>query len=103
MKNLIVLIIAVAAYFSTFAQKDQTKEPVNKTDSAQQVMYTCSMHPEIVSNKPGACSKCGMALTQVKTYACSMHPEITSNKKGKCSKCGMDLTEVKPSPQTKKS
>ena len=24
--------------------------------------YTCPMHPEIVSDKPGACPKCGMAL-----------------------------------------
>ncbi|MDP8257809.1 MAG: heavy metal-binding domain-containing protein [Candidatus Aadella gelida] len=24
--------------------------------------YTCSMHPEIVSDKPGDCPKCGMTL-----------------------------------------
>lgn len=24
--------------------------------------YTCSMHPEVVSDKPGNCPKCGMAL-----------------------------------------
>jgi hypothetical protein len=24
--------------------------------------YTCSMHPEVVSDKPGKCSKCGMKL-----------------------------------------
>jgi Cu+-exporting ATPase len=27
--------------------------------------YTCPMHPEIVSDKPGACPKCGMALEPV--------------------------------------
>lgn len=26
-------------------------------------------------------------------YACSMHPEVTSDKPGKCSKCGMTLTK----------
>src|SRR5947207_11935829 len=24
--------------------------------------YTCPMHPEVVSDRPGACPKCGMAL-----------------------------------------
>jgi hypothetical protein len=39
-------------------KKDSTA--VNK-DSIQ---YTCSMHPEVVSNKPGTCPKCGMDLTE---------------------------------------
>jgi hypothetical protein len=26
-------------------------------------------------------------------YYCTMHPEITSEKPGTCSKCGMDLAE----------
>lgn len=25
-------------------------------------VFTCSMHPEVVSNAPGACPKCGMTL-----------------------------------------
>ncbi|MCI0330990.1 MAG: hypothetical protein L0196_08630 [candidate division Zixibacteria bacterium] len=29
------------------------------------------------------------------TYYCTMHPEVTSDKPGKCSKCGMDLIEKK--------
>lgn len=28
-------------------------------------------------------------------YTCSMHPEVTSNKPGECPKCGMDLIEKK--------
>lgn len=32
------------------------------------------------------------AAPEVKTiYKCPMHPEITSDQPGKCSKCGMDL------------
>lgn len=29
---------------------------------ADSAVYTCSMHPEITSNKPGKCPKCGMDL-----------------------------------------
>lgn len=27
----------------------------------------------------------------MKTYTCSMHPEVKSDKPGKCPKCGMEL------------
>ncbi|WP_436536541.1 heavy metal-binding domain-containing protein [Klebsiella pneumoniae] len=29
----------------------------------------------------------------MKIYSCPMHSDVTSNKPGKCSKCGMDLKE----------
>ncbi len=29
----------------------------------------------------------------MKTYSCSMHPEVKSDKPGKCPKCGMELTQ----------
>jgi Cu+-exporting ATPase len=60
--------------------------------------YTCPMHPEIRSDKPGPCPKCGMALEPVagapavKTeYVCPMHPEIVRSKPGSCPICGMAL------------
>ena len=69
-------------------------------------IYTCSMHPEVKSGKPGKCPTCGMALEKktmkmtgtnnqkmegMKSYTCSMHPEVKSDKPGKCPVCGMDL------------
>lgn len=30
-----------------------------------------------------------------KTYTCSMHPEVVLDKPGKCPKCGMELIEKK--------
>lgn len=30
--------------------------------SSKKTQYTCSMHPEIISDKPGKCPKCGMEL-----------------------------------------
>ena len=29
-------------------------------------VYTCRMHPEVRSSKPGKCPKCGMKLTKKK-------------------------------------
>jgi hypothetical protein len=38
---------------------------VNRTSAARvdtPVLYTCVMHPEVISDKPGNCPKCGMKL-----------------------------------------
>ena len=34
-----------------------------------------------------------MKKMAVMDYSCPMHPEVTSDKPGKCSKCGMDLVK----------
>ncbi|MEK6614775.1 MAG: heavy metal-binding domain-containing protein [Bacteroidota bacterium] len=36
------------------------------TTGKETVVYTCSMHPEIQSDKPGKCPKCGMKLIEKK-------------------------------------
>lgn len=59
------------------------------------VTYTCPMHPEVTSDRPGKCPKCGMLLetkaAKQTVYTCPMHPEISANEPGKCPKCGMTL------------
>jgi FtsP/CotA-like multicopper oxidase with cupredoxin domain len=59
------------------------------------VVYVCPMHPEVVSEEPGTCPKCGMKLlaqaAKETTYVCPMHPEVTSDKPDRCPKCGMKL------------
>jgi hypothetical protein len=37
---------------------------VKTKPTAKKIVYTCPMHPEVVSDKPGVCSKCGMALVK---------------------------------------
>jgi rubrerythrin len=64
------------------------------------VIYTCTMHPEIISDKPGKCPICKMNLVkkEVSTkalaklvYTCPMHPMVKSAKPGKCPICKMEL------------
>jgi hypothetical protein len=40
-----------------------------------------------------ATSDGGPAAVQSTMYVCPMHPEVTSDKPGECSKCGMDLVK----------
>ncbi|ODU24268.1 MAG: copper-transporting ATPase [Verrucomicrobia bacterium SCN 57-15] len=62
--------------------------------------YFCPMCPEVSSDKPGDCPKCGMPLERAVSaptettrviYTCPMHPEVEQDHPGDCPKCGMPL------------
>jgi Cu+-exporting ATPase len=69
--------------------------------SGTQPAYTCPMHPEVQSDHPGECPKCGMALERNHAwvaptvskiiYTCPMHPQIEQDHPGACPICGMAL------------
>lgn len=112
MKYLFVLLTLFASTFSVSAQKSKGNQKSDTSTAVTQTSYTCAMHPEVTSDKPGKCTKCGMDLTQskkeqmkmevMKTYYCPMHPDVKSNKPGTCAKCGMDLVEKKASKKKKR-
>jgi|GEM_PF-868930 len=76
-----------------FAQTNTPTSGNNNGVAKAPVTYTCSMHPEIKSDKPGKCPVCNMDLIQKATtqYTCSMHSDVISAVPGNCPKCGMTL------------
>jgi len=66
------LIFAGSAINNTYGQtpkKTNVKTTAVKktTVKTTAVVYTCPEHPNYVSNKPGKCPKCGMALVKKNT------------------------------------
>lgn len=44
------------------AAADPKAAPSPKAEQPAATLYTCPMHPEVISDKPGRCPKCGMKL-----------------------------------------
>jgi FtsP/CotA-like multicopper oxidase with cupredoxin domain len=82
----------------------QMDDPAAMPAGAGPVTYACPMHPDVTSDEPGRCPRCGMKLlaTQAPTttaYACPMHPEVVSDQPGRCPKCGMKLLAAASVPK----
>ena len=57
-----LMVVLSAVVLFTACEKKAAKQDAPAV-SAQQVVYTCPMHPEVVSDKQGdKCPKCGMNL-----------------------------------------
>src|SRR6266540_848698 len=110
MKKLIMLMVSVFTILSVsvWAQDSSKAKMKTSKQKSERVKYSCPMHPDVTSDKPGKCTKCGMDLALspkekmkmevVKKYCCPVHPEETSDKPGKCPKCG---TVMNRSPKEK--
>jgi hypothetical protein len=60
----VILSIGILGYYNVSAQP---KADSTKHKKEQKVKhYTCPMHPEVVTDKPGKCPKCNMTLVEKK-------------------------------------
>ena len=77
MKRDILLLILIAVSTITFIacnnSNTKSQNSTSQTDTtakhdtlAENEMYTCKMHQDVMSDKPGKCSKCGMTLVKQK-------------------------------------
>ncbi len=66
MKTLVTIgVLTLTGLWLTGCSSEQHKGHAETTQTAeQQELYTCPMHPSVVSDRPGACPVCGMALVR---------------------------------------
>ena len=83
-------------------RKHEAHLPLVVIASAEAGRYSCPMHADVQTAKPGPCPKCGMALEPIEPfgaadsgkYTCPMHPEVLRDGSGDCPICGMALEPV---------
>ncbi|MEI7542760.1 MAG: heavy metal-binding domain-containing protein [bacterium] len=59
---IVVMSVLVVIIIATGCSNVKPVAKVQTSGAAQLVQYTCPMHPEVISDKPGKCPKCGMEL-----------------------------------------
>jgi Cu(I)/Ag(I) efflux system membrane fusion protein len=64
-KYTIIKLIALTFLFAGCVQADQKKiAPAEGKNHKIVKHFTCTMHPGIITDKPGLCPKCGMELVE---------------------------------------
>ena len=96
MKYYTTLLMAVFTVLSAsvFSQQDAGTHPRILIHGPADLIFTCPLHPKVISKIPGRCSQCNMNLgvaVATSLFTCPSHPTVTSELPVKCSDCGMDL------------
>ncbi len=60
--TILFLSMAVTTLFISSCGGENAATEESPSSTTEKVEYTCPMHPEVISNEPGDCPKCGMPL-----------------------------------------
>lgn len=69
MNYLIVILLALSLASCGSKEEQQHTHADSSTTAEAKEIYTCPMHPTVVSDRPGACPVCGMALVKKSAQA----------------------------------
>jgi len=80
MKKSIIIVFLTASLFITLSACNNTtpKSSAVESKAGEKAIYTCTMHSEVRSDKPGNCPICGMKLVKMETADSTMHNQSDS-------------------------
>jgi CopA family copper-resistance protein len=104
MKHVIAIVILFLSVNLQAQNMPGMNRPVQKNESKEtgnKVTYTCVMHPEIHSGKPGNCPKCGMRLVKetkkVASKSVEQKQEDTKRSESSSKQMSMDVPKKEAS------
>src|SRR5512139_2149066 len=59
------VVLALAIFFAGYLARRPAVPATSSSSAAQAASYTCPMHPQIKTDRPGDCPLCGMRLEPV--------------------------------------
>jgi len=68
-KNFLIILLVIAIFLIACKNKKETTVET----PAKKELWTCSMHPEIIRDKPGVCPICGMELIKKEENAVAVN------------------------------
>lgn len=73
--SLVIMTTMLSFNQNIFAQQTREKQDTIIIQDSTKTMFTCPMHPEVISDKPGTCSKCSMELVKLEKQKINSNSE----------------------------